>query len=217
MRKISVKRLYNLLLKQYGNRDWWPADTQFEVMVGAILTQNTAWRNVEKAIANLKNQNLMEPESIARANIKKLEKAIFPTGFYRQKARRVKNFSVYLMDHYNGDLKKLFSKQTDELRNELLELNGIGPETADSILLYAGEKPVFVVDAYTRRLCERLGLCSTDSYDEIQEFFMRKLPEDVQMYNEYHALIVEFCKTTCSRKPKCEICFIKHYCKNPNI
>jgi endonuclease-3 related protein len=199
-------------MKQYGERNWWPAETRFEIIVGAILTQNTSWHNVEKAIRNLKDLDLLEPGSIVRISLKKLEKAVFPTGFYRQKAKRLKNFSSYLVKNYEGDLDKLFSNEICELRDELLNLNGIGPETADSILLYAGEVPVFVIDAYTRRLCKRLGITNAESYEELQNFFMEKVPGNVQMYNEFHALIVEFCKNICKSKPECSICFLKKNC-----
>jgi endonuclease-3 related protein len=213
MRTITVKQLYNKLISHYWPRSWWPADTPFEVIVGAILTQNTSWSNVEKAITNMKNADLLEPMAIQKVHIRTLEKAVYPSGFFKQKARRLKDFNKYLIDNYNGDLDKMFAKPVDELRIELLEQKGIGPETADSILLYAGNRPIFVIDAYTRRLISRLGLTESLSYDELQEFFLENLPEDVQLYNEYHALIVEFAKNICKPKPQCDKCIISDYCK----
>jgi endonuclease-3 related protein len=212
MKKITVIELYDRLLSHFGPRDWWPAETRFEVMVGAILTQNTSWGNVEKAIINLKSGGLMEPGEIAKARIKTLEQAVFPSGFFRQKAVRLKDFSKYLLREYDGDLDRLFRLPVEELRSELLEQKGIGPETADSMILYAGNKPIFVIDSYTKRLCDRLGLCDLRSYDEYQDFFMRNLPEDTELYNEYHALIVVFCKNICRRNPDCENCFLRKKC-----
>lgn len=213
MKRLTVRKLYDILFDHYGPRNWWPAETRFEVMVGAILTQNTAWSNVEKAITNLKEHGLMEIDALAKVPIRKLEEEAHPTGFFRQKAERVKNLSLFLMKNYNSDLDKFFDKTMEDLRKELLELNGIGPETADSILLYAGRKPIFVIDAYTKRLCSRLDLTDAGTYDELQAFFMDSLPEDVQLYNEYHALIVEFCKNICTKKPKCDVCFLNKYCQ----
>jgi endonuclease-3 related protein len=212
MIKISVKRLYNVLFDHYGPRSWWPAESRFEVMVGAILTQNTNWHNVEKAITNLKSEKLLTPEGISSTRLPKLESLVRPTGYYRQKARRLKYFVTYLVKSYDADLDLFLGKPLDELRPELLELNGIGPETADSILLYAGEKPIFVIDAYTKRLAERLDLTDDTSYNGLQKFFMAKLPQDVQLYNEYHALIVELCKSICKTKPNCNICILQKHC-----
>lgn len=200
-------------MNHYGPRDWWPADTPFEVIVGAILTQNTAWSNVESAIANMKEAQLLEPKSIKKVSIKMLEKAIRPSGFYRQKAKRLKDFNNYLMTRYGGNLDVMFAQPLYELRMELLGQKGIGPETADSILLYAGNKPVFVIDAYTRRLVGRLGLTDRLAYNELQQYFMENIPENTQLYNEYHALIVEFVKNICRPRPLCNKCFISDYCR----
>jgi endonuclease-3 related protein len=213
MKNLSLEQLYEKLYSQYGPRNWWPADTRFEVIIGAILTQNTSWSNVEKAISNLKSANMLEPEKLKMVHIKTLEKAVHPSGYFRQKARRLKDFNNYLIDQYNGDLDKMFSRPLDELRKEMLQQKGIGPETADSILLYAGNKPIFVIDAYTRRLIGRLGLSDKLTYEDLQVFFMENLPEDVQLFNEYHALIVVFVKNICRPKPVCDHCFLNDYCQ----
>lgn len=212
MKRLTVKKLYKLLYDHFGPRNWWPAETAFEVIIGAVLTQNTAWKNVELAIINLKKKGLMTAESIARASTKDLEKAAHPSGFYRQKAKRIKEISEFLIEEYDGDLDDIFNRPTGELRKELLGLKGIGPETADSILLYAAGKPVFVIDSYTKRLVNRLGLTEAKNYDELQVFFMKRLPSDVEMFNEYHALIVEFCKIICRPRPLCGECFLVDHC-----
>ncbi|MBU4255968.1 MAG: endonuclease III domain-containing protein, partial [Candidatus Thermoplasmatota archaeon] len=196
--------VYKRLIKHFGRQHWWPAETRFEVIVGAILTQNTSWKNVEKAILNLKKNKLLNCKKIANMNIRKLEKMIQPSGFYKQKAERLKRFCKYLDESYDSDLNKFFDRNTDIVRNELLSLNGIGNETADSILLYAGEKPIFVIDAYTKRMCERTGIVNAKKYDELQSFFEKNLPKNIEMYKEFHALIVELGKNFCRKKPGCD-------------
>jgi len=199
--------IYNRLYRHFGPQNWWPADGPFEVVIGAILTQNTAWPNVERAIANLKRHNLLTPERLYRLDIKKLARLIRPSGYYNIKAGRIKAFLDFLFGKYNGSLKKLFSKKSAQLRKELLGVCGIGPETADSIMLYAADKPVFVVDAYTKRIFSRRGMVRKDAvYADIQKFFTDNLPRSRRLFNEYHALIVGLGKSVCRTKPRCDIC-----------
>ena len=209
----SQKRLlkiYDKLYRHFGPRHWWPAETPFEVIIGAILTQNTSWKNVEKAIANLKKKNLLKPEKIHKLNNARLASVIKPAGFFNVKAKRVKSFVNFLFLRYNNNLKAMLSKPLAALRKELLDINGIGPETADSILLYAAGKPVFVIDAYTKRIFSRHKIVKDNvEYDELQRLFMDNLPRRPSLFNEYHALIVELGKTFCKRKPLCKICPLK--------
>ncbi|MFH0764125.1 MAG: endonuclease III domain-containing protein [Candidatus Omnitrophota bacterium] len=196
------------MYKFYGPQRWWPADTRFEVIAGAILTQNTAWSNVEKAIISLKKAGaLSSPSGMKRVGAKRLPRLIKPAGFYNLKARRLANFLSFLSSRYGSNLGKLSRLNTEGLREELLGVNGIGPETCDSILLYAFQRPVFVVDAYTKRVFSRLGLISGDAgYDDIQRFFMKNLPRKHRLFNEYHALVVRLAKDYCKTKPKCGSC-----------
>ena len=213
-KRADLLRIYHLLLGHFGHRKWWPGETRFEVMVGAILTQNTNWLNVEKAIAGLDARGLLEPEALADADVREIEKAVRSSGYFRQKARRIKRFAKWLVEEYGGDLDSLFSKELPELRAELLSLNGIGPETADSILLYAGGKPVFVVDAYTKRAFGRIGLLKKDAgYGEVQRLFEGNLPRDVELYNDFHAQIVELGKNYCKKKPLCGKCPLGKACE----
>lgn len=217
MRK-SLLNIYKKLYKSFGPQDWWPGDTAFEVIVGAILTQNTAWTNVEKAVYNLKKHKLLSPRKLSRAKPSKIAVLIRPSGYYNIKARRLLNFINYLNAEHGGDLKRMLRQKTDILRKTLLGIKGIGPETADSILLYAGYKPVFVVDAYTKRIFSRYGLLSEwASYDEIQRLFLHNLPKSVKLYNEYHALIVRVGKDWCRKKPKCALCPLQKGCKYTKI
>ena len=201
-------KIYNSLYNYFGPLNWWPGATPFEVMVGAILTQNTSWSNVEKAINILKKENLLEPRKLYRINQEELAQLIKPSGYYNIKARRLKNFINIFVNDFEGSAEKMFSGDGGELRKKLLNVNGIGPETADSILLYAGRKPFFVVDAYTRRIFSRHKLISEDStYYQIQEFFIKNLDRDVKLFNEFHAQIVMLGKTICtSKNPKCTKC-----------
>jgi len=176
-------KIYNSLYHYFGPLNWWPGDTPFEIMVGAILTQNTSWRNVEKAINNLKKENLLEPRKLYHLNQEELAQLIKPSGYYNIKAQRLKNFVNLFVKEFEGSTKKMFSDDSRELRKKLLKVNGIGPETADSILLYAGKKAFFVVDAYTKRIFSRHKLISKDStYYQIQEFFNQNLDRDVELY-----------------------------------
>lgn len=209
--KNSKKILYSIYQKLYrafGPQHWWPGDTPFEISVGAILTQNTNWANVEKAIQNLKRKNALSLRALHTMPVKVLAELIRPTGYFNIKARRLKSFITFLKNDYNGSMKKMRNKDIVSLRNELLSIHGIGSETADSILLYALGKPVFVVDAYTKRVLSRHGIMDyKDSYDAFQELFHSLLKRDVQLFNEYHALFVRVGKTFCKRqKPICEKC-----------
>ncbi|KPJ65469.1 MAG: endonuclease [Syntrophobacter sp. DG_60] len=199
--------IFNALYKTFGPRHWWPGDSPFEIIVGAILTQNTNWKNVEKAINNLKTANLLEPKALYGLPYDILVRLIHPVGFFNIKAKRLKAFLQFLFKEFQGDLGRLFSLETEPLREKLLSVQGIGPETADSILLYAGEKPSFVVDVYTKRVLSRHSLISEEaSYEEIRAFFMDHLPQDTQLFNEYHALLVELGKRYCKTKPQCKGC-----------
>ncbi len=199
--------IYQRLFNHYGTHNWWPAETPFEVVVGAILTQNTNWNNVEKAIVNLRQADALSIAAILNLKREALEQLIRPSGFFRQKADRLQLFCRYLQEHHQGSLERLFDQELNPVRDELLRLKGIGPETADSILLYAGQRPSFVVDAYTQRFFRRLGILSgEEKYGTIRDLFMSNLPENIQLYNEYHALIVIHCKDFCRKKPLCQNC-----------
>lgn len=197
-------KIYNLLFERYGKQEWWPVTSknkEFEVCVGAILTQNTAWSNVEKAIKNLKENNLLSKEAILKVDIKKLAELIKPAGYFNQKARKLKEFS-----NFSGEI----------TRENLLNIWGIGPETADSILLYAFNEPIFVIDAYTKRIFSRIGF-KEESYDELQKLFMSKLTKDFKLFNEYHALIVKLAKEHCKTKPECVNCQLNKICQTGKL
>lgn len=208
-----LQDIFTLLLNRYGPLQWWPAETPFEVCVGAILTQNTAWTNVERAIAALKAADLLTAEVLHSVDGERLAELIRPAGFFNVKSRRLKAFVAWLFDRYDGSLERMFSGDWQALRRELLAVDGIGPETCDAILLYAGHQPTFVVDAYTRRLFHRLGLLPERAgYEETRALFMAHLPPDVSLFNEYHALIVEHCKRFCRTKPQCHGCPLADRC-----
>ncbi|MBI3315412.1 MAG: hypothetical protein HYZ87_00335 [Candidatus Omnitrophica bacterium] len=211
----DLTAIYRLLWKQYGPQHWWPAETPFEVIVGAILTQNTAWKNVETAIQGLKKKRLLSPRKMTEVSSSVLARVIRPAGYFNVKARRLKHFLLFLRQRYKGDLKTLLKRSIGPLREALLSVNGIGPETADSIVLYAAHKPIFVVDAYTRRIFSRLGfLGGEESYGEIQAVFMKALPKQTTLFNEYHALIVAHGKNTCAaRHPRCSRCSLERLCE----
>ena len=209
--KEKIGDIYQRLYRSFGPQSWWPGETPFEVIVGAILTQNTNWQNVAKAIDNLKKAKVLTPKKLHSLPLATLARLIRPSGYFNIKAKRLRSFLDFLFKDYQGKLEKMFSRPLDELRGEILSVKGIGPETADSILLYAGGFPVFVVDAYTKRIFSRQKLLSEDmDYHRVQKIFMENLKKDVQLFNEYHALIVrlgkDFCKKT---KPKCEVCPIR--------
>jgi endonuclease-3 related protein len=199
--------IYKTLNAHFGDLNWWPGNSPFEIIVGAILTQNTAWRNVEKAIARLKSLELLDPAGILEIDDSILADLIRPAGYYNIKTRRLKSFIRFLYDDYGGKLDNMFAEDLWRLRAKLLTVKGIGEETADSILLYAGRKPIFVVDAYTRRILQRHDKIHSDAkYNEIQNLFMTYLPHSVPLYNQYHALFVNTGKHFCTRKPRCEGC-----------
>ena len=205
--------IYDKLHRAFGPQHWWPGDTPFEIAVGAILTQNTNWGNVEKAIQNLKRYRALSSKALHGMPVGKLTEAIRPAGYFNIKAQRLKSFIDFLMNDYRGSMKKMEKEDMHTIREKLLGINGIGPETADSILLYALGKPVFVIDAYTKRVLSRHGVMDHEkSYEEFQELFHGSLKRDVTLYNEYHALLVKVGKTYCKRqKPKCEKCPLKTF------
>lgn len=192
---------YDALFHAYGPQHWWPGRSRFEVILGAILTQNTSWTNVERAIGNLRSNRLLSPGAIERIPVGQLARLIRSSGYFRQKARKLKAFVQFLRKRYQGSLDKLFSTETSLLRAQLLGVHGLGPETTDSILLYAGKHPVFVVDAYTRRIFLRHRLLEgNEDYEDIRELFERNLPPETARFNEYHALIVHTGKHFCKKR-----------------
>jgi endonuclease-3 related protein len=211
MRNEILLKFYKKLYKAFGPQHWWPGETPFEVAVGAILTQNTNWGNVEKAIVNLKKEKVLNPEAIYKMPADRLSLLIKPAGYFNIKARRLKSFMGFLMNDYQGSMRRLKKEDTFLLREKLLSINGIGPETADSILLYALEKPVFVIDAYTKRVLSRHNILGNENpYEKFQEFFHTSLKKDVGLFNEYHALFVKVGKTFCKRRePLCKKCPLK--------
>jgi endonuclease-3 related protein len=208
-----LSSIYHKLLSRFGPQNWWPVSGNghrgWEVCVGAVLTQNTNWNNVEKALQNLITTKQMDPKNITSLDKRRLQRLIRSSGFYKQKARRLKTFAEFVLGF--GTLDDFLKRVT---REQLLALNGIGPETADSILLYACERPYFVIDAYTRRIFSRLGLIETKDYEELRTFFESNLPKDVNVYKEFHALIVRLAKEHCRKKPLCETCPLTELCKH---
>ncbi|MCK9432030.1 MAG: endonuclease III domain-containing protein [Candidatus Omnitrophica bacterium] len=206
--KGKIKLIYRRLYSAFGPQGWWPAQSAFEVIVGAILTQNTSWSNVEKAIISLKKKKLLDPVRLYRFPRKKLAALIKSAGYYNIKALRIRNFLAFFFRSYQGKIERMRKQEAGLLRKELLAVNGIGPETADSILLYALDKPVFVIDAYTRRILLRHGLSGEDDdYARLQDVFMRGLKKDKGIFNEYHALLVKTGKEYCRKNnPKCKVC-----------
>jgi endonuclease-3 related protein len=200
--------VYGRLFDAFGPQHWWPGDSRFEMMIGAMLTQNTSWRNVERAIDNLRRSDLLEPQALYRVPAEELEELIRPAGYYRVKTRRLRSLLEFLVDRYGGSLDAMFRTPLPQLREQLLGVHGIGPETADSILLYAGGLPSFVVDAYTHRVLARHGWIGFDAdYHQIQDYLQAELPQDAAVYNEYHALLVRLGKDYCRKSsPKCAEC-----------
>jgi endonuclease-3 related protein len=210
--KKTLMAMHRTMLKHFGPLHWWPGKTQFEMIVGAILTQNTAWKNVVKALENIKAANALSPRALHEMPPARLAQMIRPSGYFNIKAKRLKSFLSFLHDNYSGSLKEMFHEKPETLRKELLDVNGVGPETGDSILLYAGRIPTFVVDAYTKRIFSRHGLLTgKEKYQEVKEFFEKNLPCDTQLYNEYHAQIVNIGKLFCRRIARCEICPLNKY------
>ncbi len=210
MSKVMLQ-VYDRLLKAFGPQHWWPGETPFEVMIGAVLTQNTNWQNVEKAIRNLREADLLEPQALYNVPVEELEELLRPAGYFRIKARRLRSLLEFLVTRLRRLAGSDVPDRSPELAEELLAVNGIGPETADSILLYAGGLPVFVVDAYTHRIFARHGWIGFDAdYQQIQDYIQSSLPEDAGLYNEYHALLVYAGKHYCHKtKPKCRECPLK--------
>ena len=225
--------IYNILLENFGSQNWWPVTNEnsvkptyekrdrlterqkFEICVGAILTQNISWKNVEVAIINLNKENLIDIRKIKKIDKKKLANLIKSSGYYNQKAIKLKIFAKYLAENYKGNLKEFLKKSIEKLREELLAIKGVGKETADSIILYAAEKPIFVIDAYTKRIFNRLGY-KEENYEELQNLFMENLEKDANLFNEYHALIVELGKKYCKTEPLCDRCPLKELCRHKN-
>lgn len=214
--KLSEKllKIYELLSGHYGHLNWWPGETPFEVMVGAVLTQNTAWSNVEKAIANLKAKGVLSPEKLTALPHGEIAAMIKPAGYFNVKAKRLAALLEFFRDEYSFSFDKMASDELPLARRKLLNTYGIGPETADSILLYCLNKPIFVIDAYTRRILERLKIAGGDeSYEDLQGIFMRNLPADPALFNDYHAQFVIHGKTMCRTKPLCPRCPLDGMCR----
>ena len=226
-----LKLIYDKLHSNFGPQHWWPvtknneitpkyhkniklnSKQKLEICFGAILTQNTNWKNVEKAIINLNKNNLIDIKKIIRINNEELGQIIKSSGYFNQKAKKLKNFCSFLLKNYNGNLDLFFKNDINFLRNELLSINGIGPETADSIILYAAKKPAFVIDAYTKRIFSRVFNTKKElEYSELQNLFMNNLENHEKLFNDYHALLVELGKNICKTKPLCQKCPINGSC-----
>ena len=210
--------IYRKLLEKYGPQHWWPANEPFEVIVGAILTQSTAWTNVEKAINNLKRAGTLKPDALRKLTEKELAVLIRPCGYYNVKSRRLKAFCAWLEKECDDSLDRLFQSDINKLRQKLLGVYGIGEETADAIILYAGNRPVFVIDAYTRRIIDRAGLTPTNhSYTGYQTLFTASLLTDAKLFNEYHALLVRHAKEVCRKRPACKTCCLNSKRRNRRV
>lgn len=226
MASPDLMHIYALLYDCFGPRHWWPGDTREEILIGAILTQNTAWTNVERAIENLSEAEMLSGKKLANASPEDVAGLITPAGYFNQKAVRLIEFFGYLEENYKLKLDDFFSRDLDAVRSELLSLRGVGPETADSMLLYAGELPSFVIDAYTFRIMKRIGLGKKhyqrqtktglwkDDYHTLRSHFMSNLETDTQLFNEYHALFVELGKKFCKTKPVCSGCPLEEVCRH---
>jgi endonuclease-3 related protein len=205
--RAELGSIYQRLLRHFGPQAWWPAKSCFEVIVGAVLTQNTNWRNVELALQRLRDRGALELQNLSAMSLEETAELIRPAGYFRLKAQRLHNLLQYIVTHHNGSLDAMFALDPQALRADLLQIRGIGPETADSILLYAGQKPQFVVDAYTVRLLVRHGWINPRlNYHDVQQFLTRRLPTEVAMFNEFHALIVRLGKEHCRKQPHCDGC-----------
>ncbi len=203
----KIQQIYELLFKRFGPQRWWPGETKDEIIAGAILTQNTNWQNVEKAIGNLKKASVMSLEKLYSIEQTQLAELIRPAGYYNIKAKRLKNFLKWLFEQHNGSLAEIEAMNTENLREELLQINGIGRETADSILLYAFDRPIFVVDAYTYRIATRHQLIEPEcDYEQLRSLFEDSLEDNVKLFNEYHALLVRLGKEFCRPQARCEGC-----------
>ena len=213
--KSLLEEIYRRLFEKFGPQHWWPGETPFEVMIGAVLTQSAAWKNVETAISNLKKAGLMSPVALREKTLEETAPLIRSAVYYNVKARKLKALVNYIGNACDDNLASLFEKDTAQLRDELLAVWGIGEETADSILLYAANKPVFVIDAYTRRIIGRIGIQPEhDTYSAWQSLFMKNLPVDAGLFNEYHALLVRLGKETCRPKSLCPACPLSDICQS---
>ncbi len=215
-----IQRIYQKLCDAFGSQNWWPAESRFEVIVGTILTQQTNWKNVEKAIKNLKKEDLLSPVGIHKTSSKYLSEVIKPCGFYNIKAERLKNFVSYFIENYGGELTNFSYQSTAVIRNELLKINGLGKETADSILLYALDRDTFVVDAYTLRLFKRYGISGKPDYEKTKKLIERSFEKNndrVNIFKEFHALIVELGKKYCKKKPLCTDCPLAEECMKKGV
>ena len=222
--QIKIQKIFQLLYNRFGAQHWWPAKTKFEVMIGAILTQQASWKNVEKAINNLRKGGYLSPFSIYKMPVEQLKQIIKPVGFYNMKAKRLKEFTNYFIEKYNGNISYMKRFETEKLREELLALNGIGKETADSILLYALDKETFVVDAYTIRMLNRLGISDSKDYEEIKKLFESSLKKykfdgysTIDIFKEMHALIVELGKQYCRKTAYCTDCPLSEICEKKGV
>jgi endonuclease-3 related protein len=204
--------VYERLLDQYGPQHWWPADSPFEVIVGALLIPQTTWRNVAEAIRNLRGARLLDVRRLASTSIPTIRRHVRVAGLYRTKPRRLRDFCRHLLDRSAGDLERYFDRPTNVVRADLLAQEGVGPETADSILLYAGGHPVFLVDAYTIRIGRRIGLFDTDDYAAVQRHFVDRVPTDLAIRQDYHALLVAHAKARCRPIPTCDGCPVRELC-----
>ena len=207
--------VYNTLFNKYGPQGWWPGVGPLDVVIGAILTQNTAWSNVEKAITNLKMANLWSLETIHRSTQEELASVVRPSGYFNQKAKKLKAFAEHICIKYEGDLAKFLDQELPCLRNELLSIYGIGPETADDILVYGASRPSFIIDVYTKRILGRLGIIDINPrvrYEDYQKLIQDQLPQDVQIYNEFHALLDNHAKFICKKRPICSQCVLIDVC-----
>ena len=213
----ALQNIYHRLIGCYGPQHWWPAEAPFEMIAGAILTQSAAWSNVEKAIINLKAAKALSPKALRHLPLHEVAALIHPCGYYNAKAQKLKSLAHWLGDCYQDDLDKLFANDIDDLRQQLLSVHGIGQETADSIILYGANKPIFVIDAYTRRILSRIGLApETNSYAAYQSLFMHGLPTDSELFKEYHALLVCLAKHVCRSRPLCQQCCLNNICQSSN-
>jgi endonuclease III related protein len=212
MSRIDLLDIYRALLDHFGPRHWWPGDTPIEICAGAILTQNTNWKNVERAIANLKQARVLSYKGLRDIPLENLAELIRPSGYYNQKAKKLKAFIDFLTREYRGNLSALFQEETEDLREKLLKIKGIGPETADSMLLYAGEHPIFVIDLYTYRVMTRHAWAPEEAtYADLQEFFQSQIPQDVELYNDFHAQFVAVGANYCRKTPQCANCPLRGY------
>ena len=211
----TLMEIYQLLYDEYGPRHWWPGDGPFDVIVGAILTQAASWKNVELALSNLKAADCWSFQAINACPQEELAEIVRPSGYFNAKAAKLKAFAPHVLEHYDGDLDRMFARGTAPLREELLAIHGIGPETADDILVYAAEKPSFVIDTYTIRILERLGIGTEDGkkrYSDWQKLFHQQLPADVPLFNEFHALLDHHAGSACRKTPVCDACCLLRVC-----